>query len=125
MKPSHPPANHLPAQVARKVSRKLRARATPPTLPVQAGPLRNILLGAFIGLLLTGVIAFTLEYMDDTLKTPQDVASVLGLPVVGGSDAHTTGQVGTTVTEFARPVADERELAREIREGRVRPRRLR
>lgn len=58
-------------------------RATPPTLPVQAGPLRNIILGAFIGLLLTGVIAFTLEYMDDTLKTPQDVASVLGLPVVG------------------------------------------
>lgn len=58
-------------------------RATPPTLPVQAGPLRNIILGAVIGLLLTGVIAFMLEYMDDTLKTPQDVASVLGLPVVG------------------------------------------
>jgi capsular exopolysaccharide synthesis family protein len=33
--------------------------------------------------LATGLLAFTLEYMDDTLKTPQDVANVLGLPVVG------------------------------------------
>ncbi len=58
-------------------------KALPPTVPVQAGPLRNIILGAIIGLLLTGTIAFTLEYMDDTLKTPQDIANVLGLPVVG------------------------------------------
>ena len=58
-------------------------RAAPPTLPIQAGPLRNIILGALIGLLLTGTIAFILEYMDDTLKTPQDIANVLGLPVVG------------------------------------------
>ena len=53
------------------------------TQPIQAGPLRNIILGAVIGLLLTGTIAFMLEYMDDTLKTPQDVTNVLGLPVVG------------------------------------------
>ena len=58
-------------------------KALPPTIPIQAGPLRNIILGAVIGLLLTGTIAFALEYMDDTLKTPQDIANVLGLPVVG------------------------------------------
>ena len=58
-------------------------KALPPTIPIQAGPLRNIILGAIIGLLITGIIAFTLEYMDDTLKTPQDIANVLGLPVVG------------------------------------------
>lgn len=58
-------------------------RATSPTVPIQAGPLRNIILGAAIGLLITGAIAFSLEYMDDTLKTPQDIANVLGLPVVG------------------------------------------
>ncbi len=58
-------------------------RAAVPTVAVQAGPLRNIILGAVIGLLLTGTIAFALEYMDDTLKTPQDIANVLGLPVVG------------------------------------------
>lgn len=58
-------------------------KATPATTPTQAGPIRYIILGAVIGLLITGAIAFTLEYMDDTLKTPQDIASVLGLPVVG------------------------------------------
>ena len=58
-------------------------RATPSSIPVQAGPLRNVIMGAIVGLLLTGTLAFTLEYLDDTLKTPQDIASVLGLPVVG------------------------------------------
>jgi capsular exopolysaccharide synthesis family protein len=58
-------------------------KATPPGAPVQAGPYRNVILGALIGLLATGAIAFTLEYLDDTLKTPQDIANVLGLPVVG------------------------------------------
>lgn len=59
------------------------------------------------------------------LAQAEDLVRILGLPAVGGSDAHTTKQVGVTVTEFARHVADEAELARELREGRVRPRRLR
>jgi polysaccharide biosynthesis transport protein len=58
-------------------------RAVPPTLPIQPGPLRNIVLGAFIGLLATGALAFTLEYLDDTLKTPTDIGNILGLPIVG------------------------------------------
>ena len=58
-------------------------RAAPSTVPIQAGPLRYVIMGAVLGLLATGLLAFTLEYMDDTLKTPQDVANVLGLPVVG------------------------------------------
>ena len=57
------------------------------------------------------------------LSQAEDLARILGLPVVGGSDAHSAERVGVTATEFARPVADETELAREIREGRVRPRR--
>jgi len=58
-------------------------RAAASNVPVQAGPLRYVIMGALLGLLLTGTLAFTLEYLDDTLKTPQDVANVLGLPVVG------------------------------------------
>ena len=58
-------------------------RAAPSNIPVQAGPMRYVIMGALVGLLLTGTLAFTLEYLDDTLKTPQDVANVLGLPVVG------------------------------------------
>lgn len=58
-------------------------RATPPVNPIQSGPINYIVLGAILGLLVTGTIAFVLEYMDDTLKTPQDINNVLGLPVVG------------------------------------------
>lgn len=58
-------------------------RAVPSDESIQGGPLRNIIMGAIIGLVLTGTLAFTLEYLDDTLKTPQDIANVLGLPVVG------------------------------------------
>ena len=59
------------------------------------------------------------------LALAEDLARVLGLPTCGGSDAHNTRSVGITVTEFARPVTDERALVRELREGRIRPRRLR
>ena len=58
-------------------------RAAASNVPIQAGPPRYVIMGALLGLLLTGTLAFTLEYLDDTLKTPQDVANVLGLPVVG------------------------------------------
>ena len=46
------------------------------------------------------------------LAQAEDLARILGLPAVGGSDAHTTAQVGVMVTEFARPVADEMQFAR-------------
>lgn len=58
-------------------------KATAPGIPVQPRPVSNILLGAAIALILTGGIAFAIEYLDDTLKTPGDIANVLGLPVVG------------------------------------------
>ncbi len=60
----------------------------------------------------------------DELRQAEDLARILGLPVCGGSDSHATWQVGVTVTEFARPVTNEAELVREIREGRIRPRRF-
>jgi predicted metal-dependent phosphoesterase TrpH len=59
------------------------------------------------------------------LQQAEDLARLLGLPVCGGSDAHATSQVGVTATEFARPVTNELALAREIREGRIRPVRFR
>ena len=51
--------------------------------PIQSDPVRNILLGAALGLIVMGGIAFLIEYLDDTLKTPLDIQRVLGLPVIG------------------------------------------
>lgn len=68
---------------------------------------------------------FNGQVNSEELRQAEDLARILGLPTCGGSDAHSTWQVGVTATEFARPVTNESELAREIREGRIRPRRLR
>lgn len=43
----------------------------------------NTVGGAILGLLLGLVIAMLLEFLDDTLKTPEDVARYLGIPTLG------------------------------------------
>ncbi|MCK5924233.1 MAG: hypothetical protein KAG66_25080, partial [Methylococcales bacterium] len=58
-------------------------QAMPASLPVQPRPVTNTLLGAALGLIFLGGIAFVIEYLDDTLKTPSDITSLLGLPIVG------------------------------------------
>ncbi|MEO7874902.1 MAG: polysaccharide biosynthesis tyrosine autokinase [Dokdonella sp.] len=44
---------------------------------------RNLLLGLLIGAMLGVMIALVLEYIDDSLKSPQDVEQQLKLPVLG------------------------------------------
>lgn len=57
--------------------------ASVPGRPVRPRPVTNVGLGAVVGLLLAGGIAFLIEYIDDTLRTPDDVERVLNLPVIG------------------------------------------
>jgi succinoglycan biosynthesis transport protein ExoP len=53
-------------------------------VPINAGSTRqNVLLAGVVGLMIAGGIAFLLEYLDDTIKTPDDVAGVLGLTTLG------------------------------------------
>jgi capsular exopolysaccharide synthesis family protein len=40
-------------------------------------------LGGILGLFLSGGFAFTREYLDDTLRSPEEVAEILELPVLG------------------------------------------
>ncbi len=47
-------------------------------------------------------------------------AAKLGLPSIGGSDCHYLDRVGTAVTEFENPIADTKDLVREIKAGRCR-----
>lgn len=44
---------------------------------------RNLAVGALVGLMLGVLLALGLEYLDDTLKTPEDVEKVLGLAMLG------------------------------------------
>jgi capsular exopolysaccharide synthesis family protein len=57
--------------------------AAVPTSPVQPQPFRTTLLAGAVGLMLMAGVAFLIEYLDDTVKTPADIQRHLGLPVIG------------------------------------------
>ena len=57
--------------------------ATAPEQPIRPRPLMNTALAAAVGLMLAAGIVFLVEYLDDALKTPEDVERALGIPVLG------------------------------------------
>lgn len=58
-------------------------RAALPTEPIGPNKPATILLAAAIGLILAAAAAYLLEYLDDTLKNPDDVQKALGLTTLG------------------------------------------
>lgn len=54
-----------------------------PTVPIRPKTLQNVLLAAAVGLVLGASVAFLIEYLDDTIKTPADVEKDLGLTTLG------------------------------------------
>lgn len=58
-------------------------RATVPGGPYSPNGMLNLIMGVLTGLLLGVALAFALEFIDDTLKTPEDVEQKLRLPVLG------------------------------------------
>jgi capsular exopolysaccharide synthesis family protein len=54
-----------------------------PIEPIRPRPLQTTALAGAVGLMLMAGIAFLIEYLDDTLKTPSDIERVLGVPVIG------------------------------------------
>lgn len=58
-------------------------QATPPDSPSKPNLLLNIALAAFLGLGLGLVSALVLEALDETLATPDDAETKLGVPVLG------------------------------------------
>lgn len=57
--------------------------AQEPRLPLDEHRNRDILLGAATGAMLAVGIAFLIDYLDDTIKTPADVREELGLDTLG------------------------------------------
>lgn len=55
-----------------------------PSGPVGSGTLLNVMLAATIGLVLAAGAAFVLEYLDDTIKSAEDVQQALSLTTLGG-----------------------------------------
>lgn len=51
--------------------------------PVKPSPLTNITLAIVLGLMIGTAVVFILDYLDNTIKTEDDIADSLGLPVIG------------------------------------------
>ncbi|MFF2594189.1 YveK family protein [Priestia megaterium] len=51
--------------------------------PVKPEPLINIVIAVVVGLMVGIGLSFLLEYLDNTLKTEQDIETILELPVMG------------------------------------------
>lgn len=58
-------------------------QAKPDAKPIRPQTARNTGMGAALGLLLAAGIVFVIEYLDDTLKTADQITEVLGFPVLG------------------------------------------
>lgn len=57
--------------------------ATIPPAPIHPRPRQNMAVAAILAVMAGLFLTFVLEFMDNTLKTPQDVERVLNLPVLG------------------------------------------
>src|SRR5690606_17468883 len=57
--------------------------ATVPSRPFKPDLSRNMLLALFVGFALAGALAFGLDYLDDTIKTPEDITRKLRIPFLG------------------------------------------
>ncbi|MBI5296403.1 MAG: polysaccharide biosynthesis tyrosine autokinase [Chloroflexi bacterium] len=51
--------------------------------PISPQPMRSGMLAGAVGLMLAAGIVFLVEYLDDSIKTPEDVERLLELPLIG------------------------------------------
>ncbi|MGE8204698.1 YveK family protein [Heyndrickxia sp. NPDC080065] len=59
------------------------AKAGEKISPVKPRPMMNIAIAFVVGLMASVGLSFLLEYLDNTIKTEQDIEKTLGLPVLG------------------------------------------
>jgi non-specific protein-tyrosine kinase len=62
--------------------------ATPDYTPIKPRTLLNTAIAALLGLLLSIAFVFIVDALDDTLRSPEDVTKVLGVPVLGVIASH-------------------------------------
>ena len=83
-------ANSIPNVFTKEVKRITKAnsvevidKAIVPENPIKPNKVMNILIAAVLGIMIGLFIVFVLEYMDNKIKTPQDIEKYINLPILG------------------------------------------
>lgn len=83
-------ANSIPKIFTKEVKRITKAnsvevidKAITPEEPVKPSKVMNIAIAAVLGFMISMGIVFTLEYMDNKIKSPQDIEKYIDLPILG------------------------------------------
>jgi len=97
------------SQLSRSGSVSVVEAATTPASPVRPNVPLNTILGALAGLIVAGGLAALLEYLDDTVKSPEEVEAASGLATLGGvARFHRprSPETGLVATRHRHPVAE-------------------
>ena len=87
-----------------------------PRYPVKPRISLNTLLASVVGCMLAVGTAFLIEYLDDTIKTSEDVSRILGLTTLGAiTRFHPTEEDGSTLIVAAHPRSPISEAYRTLR----------
>jgi uncharacterized protein involved in exopolysaccharide biosynthesis len=62
---------------------KIIDKALVPGNPIKPNKKLNLAIGGILGLMMGVMLVFFMEYMDNTIKTTDDIERYLGLPVLG------------------------------------------
>ncbi len=71
------------AQLATLTTLTMIEEALPPTSPSPSTLRRSILVGVMIGIVAAGLLVFVLEYLDDSVSSPDELQAITGLTALG------------------------------------------
>jgi non-specific protein-tyrosine kinase len=76
----------------------LKDPAEPSLIPVQPQPVRSALLAAVVGLIIAASIVFLREFLDDSLRDPQEITRHWNIPILGLITSYNTGNDTELIT---------------------------
>lgn len=78
------------------------AEAQASTSPIKPQILQNLVLATMVGFIISLVVAFVVERLDDSIKTPDDIARTVGVPALG-TVAHLDASDAESLVTLASP----------------------
>jgi non-specific protein-tyrosine kinase len=89
--------------------------ASTPTAPISPNVLQTVLMAAAIGLALAAGGALLIEFLDDTVKTPDDVKRAANLPTLGSVARLENGAAASNLIAVHDPLSPVTEAYRAVR----------